>query len=151
MVQMKLVLTQEVTGLGEPGDVVEVKPGYGRNWLLPQGKAMLATRGVEKQVAQIKVARAARAARNLEHATELAAQLSALKVTLTARTGKENRLFGSITTHQIADAVTKAGGPVLDARRIELATPIKAVGSHTATVRLHPDVVATVHVEVVGA
>ncbi len=148
---MKLVLTQEVTGLGTPGDVVEVKDGYGRNYLLPQGFAVLATRGVEKQVAQLRRAREVREIRDLGQAKEVAAVLTALSVQLPARAGAEGRLFGSISAADVAAAVTAAGGPKLDRRRVELAAPIKVTGSHAVTVKLHPEVTATVTVDVVAA
>ncbi len=148
---MKIILTQEVTGLGSPGDVVEVKDGYGRNYLLPQGLAMRWTKGGEKDVATIKRARAAREIRDLGQAQEIKQQLEALKVTMTARAGTAGRLFGSITSAEVVDAVRKAGGPPVDRRRVELPGPIKAVGSYRVKVRLHPEVSATVPVEVQAA
>jgi large subunit ribosomal protein L9 len=146
---MKLILKQEVAGLGGPGDLVEVADGYGRNFLLPQGKAMLATKGAEKQIAAIRRAREVRDVRDLGSAKELAAQLGALPVTLTARAGEGGRLFGSVTTTDVVDAVTRAGGPKLDKRRIVIAAPIKALGTHAVTVKVHPEVDATVSLEVV--
>ena len=148
---MKLVLTSEVTGLGGPGDVVEVKDGYGRNYLVPQKLAVLATRGVEKQVAQLRRAREVSAIRDLGAAREVAGQLAGLTVVLPARAGSGGRLFGSITPADIAGAVLAAGGPKLDRRRLELHAPIKTTGSHTVSVRLHDDVVATVAVEVTAS
>ncbi|MFI6324855.1 50S ribosomal protein L9 [Nonomuraea sp. NPDC050556] len=147
---MKLILTTEVSGLGAPGDIVEVKDGYGRNYLVPRGFAILWTRGGEKQIASIKKARDAREIRDLGTAKEVAGQLGALKVKLTTRAGESGRLFGSITTGDIADAVTKAGGPKLDRRRIEIVNPIKSVGSHKVSVKLHPEISASVDVEVVA-
>ncbi|HET9187801.1 MAG TPA: 50S ribosomal protein L9 [Acidothermaceae bacterium] len=148
---MKLILTAEVDGLGAPGDVVDVKDGYGRNFLVPQGLAMRATRGAEKQVALIKRAREVREVRDLGHANEIKAQLEALSVSLPTRAGAGGRLFGSVTAGDIADAVKSSGGPVLDKRRIELAAPIKTVGKHQVVVRIHPDVAAKVSVEVTPA
>jgi large subunit ribosomal protein L9 len=148
---MKLILTQEVSGLGSPGDVVEVKDGYGRNYLVPRKYAIVATKGAERQVAQIKRARQAREIRDLGHAQEVAGQLGGLSVRITGRAGKEGRLFGSITAADVAVAVTAAGGPVLDRRRIELTAPIKSIGAHRVTVHLHPDVSAKLTVEVVPA
>jgi large subunit ribosomal protein L9 len=145
---MKLILTSEVNGLGAPGDVVEVKDGYGRNFLVPQGLAMRATRGAEKQVASIKRAREVREVRDLGHAREIKAQLEGLSVALPTRAGAAGRLFGSVTASDIVDAVKKSGGPVLDKRRVELAAPIKTVGSHQVVVRIHPEVSAKVSVEV---
>jgi large subunit ribosomal protein L9 len=145
---MKLILTQEVPGLGSPGDVVEVADGYGRNYLVPRRYAIVATRGAERQVAQIKRARAAREVRDLGHAQEIAGQLGGLSVTLTSRAGKEGRLFGSITASDVVAAVVAAGGPELDRRRVELTAPIKSLGSHTVAVHLHPEVTATLTVQV---
>jgi large subunit ribosomal protein L9 len=147
---MKLILTNEVSGLGAPGDVVEVKDGYGRNYLIPRGYAMRWTRGAEKQIETIKKARDAREIRDLGTAKEVAGQIGALRVRLTTRAGDSGRLFGSITTGDIADAVKAAGGPILDRRRIEIVNPIKSVGSHKVSVKLHPEVSASVDVEVVA-
>ena len=148
---MKLILTQEVSGLGGPGDVVEVKDGYGRNYLVPRGLAISWTKGGEKQVAQIRRGREVREIADRGQAQEVAAQLSALKVELPARAGQGGRLFGSVTAVDIVEAVKSAGGPQLDKRRVELPTThIKTVGSHTVSVRLHPEVVASVAVEVVA-
>ena len=146
---MKLILTQEVSGLGAPGEVVEVKDGYGRNFLIPRGLAIKWTRGAEKQVAQIRRGREVREIRDLGQAQDIAAQLAALSVTLPARAGQGGRLFGSVTAADVVDAVKSAGGPTLDKRRIELpAAHIKTVGTHTVSVRLHPEVAAPITVEV---
>ncbi|MFI9595619.1 50S ribosomal protein L9 [Nonomuraea sp. NPDC052265] len=147
---MKLILTNEVSGLGAPGDVVEVKDGYGRNYLIPRGYAMRWTRGAERQIETIKKARDAREIRDIGTAKEVAGQLGALRVRLSTRAGDSGRLFGSITTGDIADAVKAAGGPILDRRRIEIRNPIKSVGSHKITVKLHPEVSASVDVDVVA-
>lgn len=148
---MKIILTQEVTGLGSPGDVVEVKPGYGRNYLLPQGFAMPWTKGAEKQVSQIKRARSAREIRDLGHAEEIKARLDSLKVNFPARAGDQGRLFGSVTPAEIVAAVTKAGGPDLDRRRLELSGPVKSLGAYQVKVRLHPEVTASFGLNVVQA
>jgi large subunit ribosomal protein L9 len=148
---MKIILTQEVSGLGTPGDVVEVKNGYGRNYLLPQGFAIQWSKGAEKQVTVIKRARSAREIRDLGQATEVKQQLAALKVTLSARSGSGGRLFGSITPAEIADAVKAAGGPALDRRRLELPGHIKTTGTYNVQVKLHPEVTATFPVNVVAA
>ncbi len=147
---MKLILTNEVTGLGEPGDVVEVKGGYGRNYLIPRGLAMRWTRGAEKQIELIQRARSAREIRSQEDAREAAQRLSALTVRIRVRAGAAGRLFGSVSASDIADAVRAAGGPELDRRRIEIANPIRTVGQHQVTVRLHPEVSATLDVDVAG-
>ncbi len=148
---MKLILTQDVPGLGAPGDVVEVKDGYGRNYLLPRGFAISWTRGGEKQVTQIKRARRVREVRDLSHANEIKQALESLTITLPARAGEAGRLFGSVTNADVADAVKAAGGPILDKRAVVLAKPIKTVGKHSATVQVHPDVKATVSLEVVAS
>ena len=148
---MKLILTADVPNLGAPGDVVEVKDGYGRNYLIPRGFAIRWTRGAETQIASIKKARDAREIRDLGQAKEVAAQLGALRVTLKTKAGESGRLFGSVTTSDIADAVKAAGGPLLDRRRIEIGNPIKSTGSHKVSVKLHPEVAATVDITVVAA
>ncbi len=147
---MKLILTNEVTGLGEPGDVVEVKGGYGRNYLLPRGLAMRWTRGAEKQIELIRRARSAREIRSQDDARAAVGQLGALTVRIRVRAGAAGRLFGSVSASDIADAVRAAGGPELDRRRIEIGTPIRTVGRHQVTVRLHPEVSATLDVDVAG-
>ena len=148
---MKLILTQEVTGLGSPGDVVEVAGGYGRNYLVPRKLAMQWTRGAEKQIESIKRARSARDIRSLDDAKQAKGQLEALTVRLSTRAGASGRLFGSIGPADIADAVRAAGGPDLDRRRIEVRNPIKTVGAHQVLVRLHPEVSASVDVEITGS
>ncbi|TDC38527.1 50S ribosomal protein L9 [Micromonospora sp. KC213] len=146
---MKIILTQEVSGLGAPGDIVEVKDGYGRNYLLPQGFAILWTKGAEKQVTVIKRARSAREIRDLGHATEVKGQLEGLKVSLKARAGDGGRLFGSVTPTEIVDAVKAAGGPALDRRRLELPGHIKSIGSYPVRIKLHPEVTAKFDLNVV--
>ncbi|MEV4712083.1 50S ribosomal protein L9 [Micromonospora sp. NPDC049374] len=146
---MKIILTQEVSGLGAPGDIVEVKNGYGRNYLLPQGFAIAWTKGAEKQVTLIKRARSAREIRDLDHANEVKAQLEALKVNLKARAGEGGRLFGSVTPAEIVDAVKAAGGPALDRRRLEVSGHVKSIGSHPVRIKLHPEVTATFNLNVV--
>jgi large subunit ribosomal protein L9 len=145
---MKLILTREVAGLGLAGDIVEVADGYGRNFLVPRGAAITWTKGAEKQIAQIKRVRDAREIRDLGHAREIKADLEKLSVSIGARAGKDGRLFGSITATDVASAVKDAGGPTLDRKRIRLDEHIKSVGAHTVTVELHPDVVATIPVNV---
>jgi large subunit ribosomal protein L9 len=145
---MKLILTREISGLGLPGDVVEVADGYGRNYLVPRGAAINWTKGAERQISQIKRAQDAREIRGLDHARELKDQLEGLSVTLNARAGSGGKLFGSITQSDIADAVKAAGGPLVDKKRVHLPGHIKTTGSHTVTIELHADVVATVPVTV---
>ncbi|WP_436790593.1 50S ribosomal protein L9 [Yinghuangia sp. YIM S10712] len=148
---MKLILTHEVTGLGEPGDIIEVKDGYGRNYLIPRGFAIRWTRGGEKEVASIRRARKVREIKNLDQANEVKAQLTGLKVRLATRAGESGRLFGSVTVADVASAIKDAGGPELDKRRVELGAPIKTLGTHRVTVRLHPEVSAALDVDVVSA
>jgi large subunit ribosomal protein L9 len=147
---MKLILTQEVPGLGDPGDIVTVKDGYGRNYLVPRGFAIAWTRGGEKQVVQIKRARKVREVRDLAHAQEIKDQLETMKILLPARAGETGRLFGSITTADVADAVKAAGGPVLDKRKVELKSAVKTLGKHSAKVQIHPQVATTISFEVVA-
>ncbi|MBO4159431.1 MULTISPECIES: 50S ribosomal protein L9 [Micromonospora] len=146
---MKIILTQEVSGLGAPGDIVEVKNGYGRNYLLPQGFAISWTKGAEKQVTVIKRARSAREIRDLGHATEVKDQLEGLKVNLKVRAGDGGRLFGSVTPAEVVDAVKAAGGPVLDRRRLEMPGHIKSTGAYPVRVKLHPEVSAKFDLNVV--
>jgi large subunit ribosomal protein L9 len=148
---MKLILTQEVTGLGGPGEVVEVKDGYGRNYLVPRGLAIAWTKGGEKQTATIKRAREVRDIADLGRADEVKSQLESLSVKLPVRAGESGRLFGSVTVADIVAAVGRAGGPQIDKRRIELGAPIKTVGAHRVTVKLHPEVSATLALDVVAA
>jgi large subunit ribosomal protein L9 len=146
---MKLILTQQVSGLGAPGEVVEVKDGYGRNYLIPRGFAMLWTRGAEKQIESIRKARGAREIASIEQAEAVRSDLERLKVRLRTRAGESGRLFGAVTPADIAGAVKAAGGPDLDRRRIEVTNPIKTVGAHSVAVRLHAEVSAKIALEVV--
>jgi large subunit ribosomal protein L9 len=146
---MKIILTQEVSGLGTPGDVVDVKDGFGRNYLLPQGFAIPWTKGGEKQIALIKRARSSREIRDLGHANEVRGQLESLKVNLSARAGDGGRLFGSVTPAEVVAAVRSAGGPELDRRRLELPGHIKSTGNYQVQVKLHPEVTAKFSLNVV--
>ena len=146
---MKLILTQEVAGLGGPGDIVDVKDGYARNFLVPRGYAMRWTRGGEKQVSTIRRAREVREVRGVDGATAIKAQLEGLTVRLPVRAGERGRLFGSVTPSDVVEAVRAAGGPEIDRRRVEIAEPIKSVGTHNVTVRVHSEVSATIALEVV--
>jgi large subunit ribosomal protein L9 len=150
---MKLILTAEVDHLGSSGDIVEVKDGYGRNFLLPRGLAIVASRGAERQAEEIRRAREIKSVKGLEHANELKAaiqDLGAVELTVkaSADTGK---LFGSVTTADVVAAIKKAGGPNLDKRTVQLPKAhIKSVGTHPITVRLHPEVDASVALNVVA-
>ena len=148
---MKVILTQTVDGLGTPGDVVEVKPGYGRNFLLPRGVAVAWTAGGEKQVTSIKRAQKAREIRGIDHAKEVKAALEALTVVLKAKAGDNGKLFGSVTANDVLVAVKAAGGPVLDKRAVTLPGHIKSVGKYKFSVKLHGSVEANCALEVVAA
>ena len=148
---MKLILTAPVDHLGIPGEIVEVKDGYGRNYLLPRGFAIKWTRGAEKQIEGIKRARDAREIRSIDHAKEIRTQLEALTVSLPANAGDNGKLFGAVTPADIVLAVKKAGGPAVDKRAVEIAKPIKAVGTHTVGLKLTSGVVAQIDVNVVSA
>ncbi|MCL2782742.1 MAG: 50S ribosomal protein L9 [Propionibacteriaceae bacterium] len=148
---MKLILTSEVAKLGLAGDIVEVKPGYGRNYLLPQGKAIAWTRGAETQIAGIQRARDARTVRDAGHAVALRDQIEALRVKVEARAADSGHLFGSISPTVIALAIKKAGGPAVDKRAVVLAKPIKTVGHHSVGVTLTDSVTARLSLEVVAA
>lgn len=148
---MKLILTESVPGLGGPGDVVQAKDGYARNFLVPRRKAVAWTPGAEKQIEGIKRTRRAREIRDLGHAQEVKAELEALTVRLPARAGSAGRLFGSITADEVARAIRDSGGPPLDRRAVTLPGSVRALGAFRAVVRLHPDVTAEVTVEVVAA
>jgi len=147
----KLILTHEVTGLGAPGDVVDVKNGFARNYLIPQGFAVAWTRGGEKQVASIRAARESRAIHDHEEAVALKDALESNKVRLAVKAGAEGRLFGSVKTADVADAVKAAGLGDLDKRKIHITSPIKSVGEHEATIRLRDDLTAVITLQVVAA
>ena len=142
---MKLILTHDVDGLGSAGEVVEVKDGYGRNYLIPRGYATKWTKGGQKQVDQIAEARRKRAIASLEEANAL--QSEALTIVKTA--GESGRLFGAVTNAEIAAAATEATGKTVDRRTINVTTPIKSLGSYKATAKLHDDIVASLTIEVV--
>ncbi|NIH77714.1 50S ribosomal protein L9 [Amycolatopsis viridis] len=146
----KIILTTDVANLGGPGDIVEVKDGYARNFLLPRGYAIAATKGAEKNVQTIRRAQESRRIRDLDHAREIKAALEGLgTVELTAKAAAgSKKLFGSVTTADIANAIKAAGGPLLDKRVLETEGHIKSVGKHSVNARLHPDVQASVRLEV---
>ena len=146
----KLILTHEVTGLGAPGDVVDVKDGYARNFLVPRGLATLWSKGAEKQVTSIRKARKAREIATLDEAKAIRDALQAKAVVVRAKSGESGRLFGAVTTSEIADAVKAAGAPEVDKRKVEVGQPIKALGDYTVQVRLHPEVTARIDVKVVS-
>ncbi len=146
---MKLILTQEVDGLGGAGDIVEVKNGYGRNYLIPRGVATRWTKGGQKQVDSIKAARASRSVRDHDHAADLQRKLQAGPVDLKVRAGAEGRLFGAVTVSDIAEGLTAVAGEEIDKRTIAVTNPIKSLGAHTVAVKLHDDVSAQVALNVI--
>jgi len=147
----KLILTNEVAGLGSAGDVVEVKNGYARNYLIPQGFATAWTRGGAKQVESIQAARKSRAIHDRDEAVALKDKIEDTKVRLAVKAGGAGRLFGSVKTEHVANAVEAAGLGTIDKRKVTITSPIKATGEHEATVRLHEDVVAVITLQVVAA
>jgi large subunit ribosomal protein L9 len=147
---MKLILTQEVSGLGTPGDVVDVKDGYARNYLMPRSLAVAWSKGAESQAAAIRKARGIREIKTLSEAQEVKARLEGSAVKLTAKAGASGRLFGAVTPADIAAAVRASGGPELDRRKIEVGQPVKSLGTHQVQVHLHADVKAAVTLEVVA-
>mgnify|MGYP002742280776 FL=1 len=147
----KLILTHDVTNLGAVGDVVEVKDGYARNYLLPRKLATPWTKGAQRQLDQMAEARRKRSIESLEQAQEARAWLIENVVTVIATAGANGRLFGAVSTADLAGAVKEAGGPAIDRRKIEVIPPIKSTGRHSASVRLHTDVVAPLEVNVVAA
>ena len=149
---MKLILTQEVDGLGSAGDVVEVRDGYGRNFLVPRGLGIRWTRGGEKQIESIRAARASREVRDLDHAKEIKAKLEGATVNLSVRAGDGGRLFGAVTVSDIAGAIAETiGEGTVDKRKIMVGNPIKSLGSHQVQVKVHDEVDATVNLNVIPA
>ncbi|QQS02087.1 MAG: 50S ribosomal protein L9 [Austwickia sp.] len=147
---MKLILTHEVSGLGAAGDVVEVKDGYARNFLLPRSLATPWTKGGQKQVDSIRKGRETRAVKSLDAAKDLRGQLEARVLTIKARSGASGRLFGAVSQADVADAAA-AEGLKIDKRTIEFATPVRSLGDATATVRLHPEITANLKLQVTQA
>ena len=148
---MKLILTREVAGLGSAGDVVTVKDGFARNFLLPRGNAIAWSTGGEKQIQSIRRARSAREVRDIDHAKEIKAKLEAATVVAKAKVGTKGALFGSVTDKDVAQAVKSAIGIDVDRHRIKMAGHIKTLGRHSVKVTLLSNVVATVNIEVVPA
>ena len=147
---MRIILQREVANLGAPGDVVQVADGYARNYLIPRGMAAPASRGALRHAERMKVGHEERQRKARGGAEELSARLAKMPVRLAAQAGEDGRLFGSITAHQIAEQVTEQLGEELDHRKIRLQEPIRSLGTHTVTVHLHPEVDATITLDVVG-
>ena len=148
---MKLILTREVNKLGNAGDVVTVKDGYARNFLLPRGVAIVWTLGGEKQIEGIRRARAAREVRDLDHAKEIKAKLEKTAISVSVKTGSAGRLFGSVTDKDIAAAIKSAAGVDIDRHTIKTAGHIKKTGSYTVKVTLAHNVVASVSLTVTAS
>jgi len=148
---MKLILTREVNGLGQPGDVVTVADGYARNFLLPNGNAIAWSQGGEKQIQGIRRARTAREIRDLDHAKQIKSSLEANEITVKVKVGREGRLFGSVTDKDVAASIKAAVGVDVDRHRITMDKHIKLVGKYVAKVSLQGSVVAEVTVDVVPA
>jgi large subunit ribosomal protein L9 len=146
---IELILREDVKTLGRAGEMVRVKPGYARNYLLPQGLAYEATEGNKKRIAAETKARTSRDQAERSEAERLATTLSTVQINLRGKAGEEGKLFGSITSQDVADALAREGHTV-DKRRIELEHPIKTVGEHAVRVRLHPEVHAELRVSVVA-
>ncbi|MBM3690881.1 MAG: 50S ribosomal protein L9 [Actinobacteria bacterium] len=147
---MKVILTNNTAGLGDAGDVVEVKPGYARNFLFPRNLAVLWTKGGANQVSAIRRARTERAIRSKDHAQEVAAWLKANKVTIKTRVGESGKLFGSIGASDIVEAIYRVGGDKLDKRIVQLQHPIKLSGTHKVPLKLQHDIVGYVNIEIVA-
>ncbi|WP_449280525.1 50S ribosomal protein L9 [Leucobacter sp.] len=145
----KVILTNEVQGLGSAGDVVDVKNGYARNYLVPQGYGVHWTRGGEAQVAQLRAAREARALASVEDAQALKAKLQENKIRLQAKTGTGGRLFGSVKPAAVAAAVSEAGLGEIDKRKITVPS-IKTTGEYRAIIHLHEGVDAEVTLQVIS-
>ena len=147
---MKVVLLQEVKKLGKKGEILEVAEGYARNFLIPQKLAAQATSDTLNQLQQQKNAAADRQKRQLEEAKLLAAQLGKIEVTVAAKAGEGGKLFGAVTTKDIADAAKKQHKIELDRRKMEFADPIKNLGTASVHVKLHPEVTVEIKIKVIG-
>jgi large subunit ribosomal protein L9 len=147
---MRVVLRDDVENLGKKGDLVEVKDGYGRNYLVPRGLAITATRGVARQAEAMRRNRGVRDRREREAAQAVAALLDGRALTITARAGEGGKLFGSVGAADVAEALATQLGAEVDRRAVALAEPWKEIGTYEVTVRLHPDVVPSITVNVVG-
>ena len=148
MATKKLILTQDVANLGHAGQVVEVKAGYARNYLIPRGYATAWTKGAQKQIDQMAAARRRHEIASIDDARAVRDTLQAALVEVSGKVGQSGRLFGAVSAAAIADAVKEQLGQTIDRRRVIITAPIKAVGDYTVTVGLHPEVSATLKVRV---
>jgi large subunit ribosomal protein L9 len=147
---VELVLRESVTGLGRRGDYVKVADGYARNYLLPKGLALVATPKVAAQAEAMRKASAEKHQRELEAASELASQLVALEISLAKRASKDGKLFGSVTTGEVAERVSELAGVVIDRHQVNMSEPIKTTGTFSVPIRLHPEVEVAINVEVIA-
>jgi large subunit ribosomal protein L9 len=146
---MKVILKQDVANLGGAGDIVEVADGYGNNYLMPRNLAMKASKGAVADAEAMRSARVKREAKTLEEAEELKGRLEAKSVSILAKAGEDGTLYGSVGNAAVADAVAEQLGITIDRRRIPMEKPFKNLGAHEVDVRIHEEVTATIHVEVV--
>jgi large subunit ribosomal protein L9 len=146
---MRIILQREVEKLGVPGDVVDVKDGYARNYLLPRGLAIPASRGAIKHAERLREAHDTRVVKARTEAETLAADLAKTRLRVASKAGEDGKLFGSVTAQHLADELSKVMGQPIDRKRIHLDEPIRSLGTHEVDVRLHPDIDAKVTVEVV--
>jgi large subunit ribosomal protein L9 len=147
---MRIVLQKRVEKLGEPGDTVQVADGYARNYLIPRGLAAPATKGAVRHADRVRSGHDQRLRRQQGEAEALASRLAKTPVRVSVRAGEEGRLFGQVTPHQIAEAMAEQLGERLDHRKLHLDEPIRSVGAHQVQVHLHPEVNATITVDVVA-
>lgn len=148
---MKIVLLADVVGVGKRGDILAVADGFARNSLIPSGRAIPATKGVTDQAQRMRVARDLRDAKDRDAAESVAQRLVPMVFTVAARAGREGKLFGSVTTQDVLEAVERQSGAVIDRHAVLAHEPIKDVGEHHVGVRLHPDVVFELRVDVVAS
>jgi len=147
---MRIILQQPVDKLGEPGDIVEVKDGYARNFLLPRGLAIAASKGSAANAERMRVAHEAKVARARDEADAMAARISKTPIQISAQAGEEGKLFGSVTAQDIAETLSRSLGEEIDRRIVRLAEPIRSTGTHEVQVHLHPEVNAALTVQVVA-
>jgi large subunit ribosomal protein L9 len=147
---MRIILQKEVANLGGPGDVVQVADGYARNYLIPRGMAAPASKGAVQHAERMKAGHEERQQKARGEAEGLAARLAKTPVRLVAQAGEDGKLFGSITAHQVAEQITQQLEESVDHRKIRLPEPIRSLGTHTVAIHLHPEVDATVTLDVVG-
>ena len=147
---MRVVLRTDVDGVGKKGDILEVADGFARNFLVPKGRAILATPGVQAQADAMRRSRDVKDARDREGAEAVARKLVPLVIRISAKAGREGRLFGSVTAADVAEAVTAQANIELDRRKLHIEEPIRTVGSHEVPVKLHADVEFRLNVEVVA-